>query len=94
MEISFYTTDSDNAFMTLPLPGINGGGDIPVIVSNVTTKIRDLKAFAGFAGLLLGSEDLQFKIKGRTTIHVGELQTKVNYREMVEMKGWWTLPSS
>lgn len=87
MEISFYTTNSDNVFMTLPLPAIDGGGDIPVIVDDVTTKIKDLTAFAGFAGLLLGSDDLSFKIKGKTTIHVGGLHTKVNYNEMVQMKG-------
>lgn len=87
MEVSFYTPGSEEAFMTLPLPGINGGNDIPVVVSNVTTKISDLRAFAGFAGLLLGNDDLSFEIKGRTTIHVGKLHTKINYNEGVVMKG-------
>jgi hypothetical protein len=88
MEISFYTQDSDTAFMTLPLPGINGGGDVPVVVQNVSTKINDLSAFGGFAGLLLESQDLSFKIKGRTTIHAGKLHSKVNYNEVVTMKGF------
>lgn len=73
--------------MTLPLPGINGGDDIPIIVSNVTTKISDLRAFSGFAGLLLGSENLSFEIKGRTTIHVGKLHTGIDYNEVVVLKG-------
>lgn len=88
MEISFYAGDSDNAFMTLPLPGISGGGDVPVVTTNVTTKIEDLNVFGGFAGLLLESQDLSVKVKGRTTIHAGKLHTKVNYNEVVDMKGW------
>lgn len=91
MEISFYTANSDKVFMTLPLPAISGGGDIPVIVSNATTKIPDLNAFAGFASMLLGNEELSFELKGKTTIHVGKLHTRVNYNEMIEMKGWSTV---
>lgn len=90
MEISFYTANSDKVFMTLPLPAIDGGGDIPIIVSNATTKISDLSAFATFASMLLGNEELSFELKGRTTIHVGKLHTGVNYNEMIEMKGWST----
>lgn len=88
MEVSFYIQDSDDAFMTLPLPSIKGGGDVPVIVQNVSTKIDNQGAFETFAGLLLESQSLNFKIKGRTTIHVGKLHSKVNYNEDVQLKGW------
>lgn len=87
MTVNFYLPDSEDAFMSLPLPGISGGGDIPIIVQDVHTEIADMKQFGGFAGLLLSSKELSFDIKGRTTIHVGKLHTKVNYNEVVELKG-------
>lgn len=87
MEIEFYTGDSEKAFMTLPLPAVEGGGDIPIIVEDVHTEIVNMAEFGGFAGLLLASKDLSFKLKGRTTIHVGELKAKVNYNEVVAIKG-------
>lgn len=88
MTVNFYLPDSEDAFMSLPLPGISGGGDIPIIVQDVHTEIADMKQFGGFAGLLLSSKELSFDIKGRTTIHVGKLHTKVNYNEVVELKGF------
>ena len=80
--------------MSLQLPRVNGGGSIPIAVTNVTTKIGDTTALTQFAALLLGSEILRVAIRGRATLWAGKLHTKVNYNEVVTMNGRVTFLSA
>ncbi|PWW76107.1 hypothetical protein C7212DRAFT_321444 [Tuber magnatum] len=90
MEVSFFLENHKpiQPFMSLQLPGIKGGSAVPVITTNVTTEITSVPGLTEFSALLLGSETLRVAIRGRTTLWAGKLHTKVNYNEVVTIKGF------
>ncbi|KAG0135049.1 hypothetical protein HOY82DRAFT_583845 [Tuber indicum] len=90
MEVIFFLENHKpiQPFMSLQLPGIKGGSSVPVITTNVTTEITSVPALTEFSASLLASETLRVAIRGRTTLRVGKLQTKVNYNEAVTIKGF------
>jgi len=89
MEVVFFLESHKpiQPFMSLQLPSIRGGDSVPVIVTNVTTKITSVSSLTEFSALLLGSETLRVAIRGRTTLWAGKLHTKVNYNEVITTKG-------
>lgn len=90
MEVIFFLENRKpiQPFVSLQLPRIKGGDSVPVIVTNVTTKIASVPALTEFSALLLGSETFRVAIRGRTTLWAGKLHTKVNYNEVVTTKGF------
>ncbi|CUS14181.1 unnamed protein product [Tuber aestivum] len=90
MNVSFFLEDHKpiDPFMYLKLPSIKGGSSVPVITTNVTTEIASVSALTEFSALLLGSETLRVAIRGRSTLRAGKLHTKVNYNEVITIKGF------
>lgn len=73
--------------MQVDIPAVKTEDEIPVSVEGVATTVSDSAAFMKFAHTLMGSEDLEVEISGKTKIRIGKLAPKVNYNEKVPMKG-------
>lgn len=83
-----FSIGDDEPFMFLPLDGVKGDDEIPVMKSDFTAKIADGASFGKFAGTLMDTEEFELKIRGETKIRLGSLAPKVKYREDVTLKGF------
>jgi hypothetical protein len=84
---SFMLDEKKETFMKVEIPKVNTEDEIPVEVKDIDTTVTDNAAFMTFAHTLMESEELDVKIQGKTKIHIGKLSAKVNYNEVITMKG-------
>jgi len=83
----FLLNDKGDTFMKVDIPKVSTEDEIPVEVKDIDTTVTDNTAFMNFAHTLMESEKLDVKIKGKTKIHIGKLSAKVDYNEVITMKG-------
>lgn len=83
----FMLDDKEDTFMKVDIPKVKTEDEIPVEVKDIDTTVTDNAAFMTFAHTLMESEELDVKVKGKTKIHIGKLSAKVDYNEVITMKG-------
>ncbi|KAL7275578.1 hypothetical protein RUND412_001476 [Rhizina undulata] len=90
MVVLFFIENHDpiQPFMSLPLPRIGGGDNIPVVAINHTTQIENELSFGEFATTLLASAVLRVAIRGRTELHLAAFKAGVDYNEVITMNGF------
>ncbi|RPA73937.1 hypothetical protein BJ508DRAFT_44271 [Ascobolus immersus RN42] len=84
---NFQLNEDKKTFMKVEIPKVSTEDDIPVEVKDIDTTVSDNDAFLHFAHTLMESEELDVKIAGKTKIHIGKLGAKVDYNEVITMKG-------
>ena len=75
------------SFMSMPLDELKGADNINVVKNDVSVEITAEDELKDFARALMANETLSFNIHGRTKFWLGKLNAKVNYDEVVTMKG-------
>lgn len=82
----------DVAYAYITLPAIHATKTATSYV-NQTVQITDLDAFKSYNAAVLGGEEVQVRVKGRTDLHLMRFPTTaVDYDKVVTMKGQSDVP--